>query len=146
MLMMQETSHNNEFHRIVIICFVARTILCAEKKEYQQTRLDSADEILAIEFNTDNFDRRMTIGRYIGHLAHAVWTEEEGFNGKRPFGDSGWSYDLTDAVEKYMKAHYPANRTSASELIAEAIRERFMDAFGEERAIDPSENDESESD
>jgi hypothetical protein len=35
-----------------------------------------------------------TVGGYLVALVHAVWNEEEGFSGKRPFGNSGWQQDL----------------------------------------------------
>lgn len=35
-----------------------------------------------------------TIRDYLIRLLSDVWKEEEGFDGKRPFGNSGWTYDL----------------------------------------------------
>ena len=35
-----------------------------------------------------------TIRDYLFLLLRAVWHEQEGFSGKRPFGDSGWEYDM----------------------------------------------------
>lgn len=35
-----------------------------------------------------------TIGRYFIELLYALWDREEGFSGKRPFGSSGWQYDI----------------------------------------------------
>lgn len=35
-----------------------------------------------------------TIGDYLIKLLAKVWEENECFNGKRPFGNSGWDYDL----------------------------------------------------
>lgn len=35
-----------------------------------------------------------TIRDYLIRLLSLVWEEGEGFNGKRPFGNSGWEYDL----------------------------------------------------
>ena len=32
---------------------------------------------------------------YLNNLFQALWREGEGFNGKRPFRNSGWSLDLT---------------------------------------------------
>lgn len=39
-----------------------------------------------------------TIRGYLAALAAAVWDENEGFSGKRPFGNSGWSTDLEAAL------------------------------------------------
>jgi hypothetical protein len=35
-----------------------------------------------------------TVREYLIELLAAVWREDEGFSGKRPFGNSGWKYDL----------------------------------------------------
>jgi len=35
-----------------------------------------------------------TIGGYLIRLLADLWKEGEGFSGKRPFGNSGWEYDL----------------------------------------------------
>ncbi len=39
-------------------------------------------------------DKRITIGEYLKQLLITLWTEEEGFSGKRPFGNSGWKCDI----------------------------------------------------
>lgn len=35
-----------------------------------------------------------TIRGYLTALLAELWCEEQGFSGKRPFGNSGWQYDL----------------------------------------------------
>ncbi len=35
-----------------------------------------------------------TIAGYLKELLLALWADGEGFSGKRPFGNSGWEYDL----------------------------------------------------
>lgn len=35
-----------------------------------------------------------TIRGYLVALLATLWREEEGFSGKRPFGNSGWPWDL----------------------------------------------------
>lgn len=39
-----------------------------------------------------------TIGAYLIRLGHECWLEGEGFDGKRPFGNSGWEYDVLEAL------------------------------------------------
>lgn len=39
-----------------------------------------------------------TIKGYLKALLKALWAEGEGFSGKRPFGNSGWEYDLYRAL------------------------------------------------
>lgn len=43
-----------------------------------------------------------TIAEYLQELMVKLWIEREGFSGKRPWGDSGWQYDIYVAL---VKAH-----------------------------------------
>ena len=42
----------------------------------------------------DNDARAATIREYLKALLRQLWDEKEGFSGKRPFGNSGWDFDL----------------------------------------------------
>jgi hypothetical protein len=33
-----------------------------------------------------------SLRQYFKNLVYVLWQEEEGFSGKRPFGNSGWQY------------------------------------------------------
>lgn len=71
-----------------------------------------------------------TIRGYLVALLTALWMKQEGFSGKRPFGNSGWFYDLYIPLIKagvctgslddagYI---YEVNDKQADELIALAI-------------------------
>jgi hypothetical protein len=39
-----------------------------------------------------------TIGDYLKILLLTLWDEEAGFSGKRPFGNSGWQYEIYTAL------------------------------------------------
>lgn len=39
-----------------------------------------------------------TIRDYFKALLTTLWSEEEGFSGKRPFGNSGWTWDVYRAL------------------------------------------------
>lgn len=54
-------------------------------------------EILDLPMEDNDADAK-TIGDYFHHVAFQVWVQGEGFDGKRPFGNSGWRR----AVEKAM--------------------------------------------
>jgi hypothetical protein len=41
-----------------------------------------------------------TIRAYLQALLVTLWQEGESFSGKRPFGNSGWEYDLYKALIK----------------------------------------------
>jgi len=55
--------------------------------------------ILDIEMS-DNDAGASTIREYLKALLTTLWNEGEGFSGKRPFGNSGWEYDLYKALIK----------------------------------------------
>lgn len=42
----------------------------------------------------------ITVRQYFSTLLQMVWQEEEMFNGKRPFGNSGWGNEVFDALIK----------------------------------------------
>lgn len=41
-----------------------------------------------------------TVRGYLKALLRELWREGEGFSGKRPFGNSGWEYELYNALVK----------------------------------------------
>jgi len=42
----------------------------------------------------DNDAGAATVADYLRKLLAELWKDGEGFSGKRPFGNSGWEYDL----------------------------------------------------
>jgi hypothetical protein len=42
-----------------------------------------------------------TVREYLEKLLATLWSEEEGFSGKRPLGDSGWQGFIEHALVKY---------------------------------------------
>ena len=55
------------------------------------------NEILALPMDENDADAE-TIGDYLVKLLLTLWLEGEGFNGKRPFGNSGWQLELYHAL------------------------------------------------
>lgn len=74
-----------------------------------------------------------TIRDYLKELLVMVWEKDESFSGKRPFGNSGWKYDIyrTLATHKLIEAEIDedgdvidiqrSEYTKADQLISEAI-------------------------
>ncbi len=50
-------------------------------------------QILDLPMGENDADAR-TIREYLRALLKELWTDGEGFSGKRPFGNSGWERDL----------------------------------------------------
>ena len=51
-------------------------------------------EIVAIEFKPIDLNRTLTIKEYLIELLRTLWQQGEAFSSKRPFGNSGWKYEL----------------------------------------------------
>lgn len=68
----------------------------------------------------DNDAEAATVRDYLKALLTRIWEEGEGFSSKRPFGNSGWEYDLTSAIED---AGLAATREEAQALVFEAIEQ-----------------------
>jgi len=87
-------------------------------------------EILATPMEGNDADAS-TIREYLVALLATLWAEGEGFSGKRPFGNSGWHWDLYEALVKagqlpgtfdddgYLE---DVDKTKADELIRRAIK------------------------
>ena len=51
-------------------------------------------EILDLEMDGENDAGATSIREYLKALLEELFRKGEGFSGKRPFGNSGWEYDL----------------------------------------------------
>jgi len=56
--------------------------------------------LLDVTFQCDDLNREISIREYLGELLSTMWAEGEGFSSKRPFGNSGWEFDLYRALVK----------------------------------------------
>ncbi len=87
------------------------------------------EDILNLEMGQNDAEAP-TIREYLRSLLCRLWNEGERFSGKRPFGNSGWEYDLYGALIKgkavegtldedgYVET---VDKRAASDLIIEAI-------------------------
>ena len=48
----------------------------------------------SLEFYCNDLDKNISIHDYLIELLKTLWEEQDEFSGKRPFGNSGWDYDL----------------------------------------------------
>lgn len=56
-------------------------------------------QILKLPMEPNDADAE-TVGDYLATLLATVWIEGEGFSGKRPFGNSGWHYEIYSTLAK----------------------------------------------
>ncbi|MEV4575923.1 hypothetical protein AB0K16_22025 [Nonomuraea jabiensis] len=57
----------------------------------------TGEMVLAVKMQPNDADAE-TIRDYLVSLVEVVWNEKEGFSGKRPFGNSGWDWDLYETL------------------------------------------------
>jgi len=55
-------------------------------------------EIVELKFFSNDLDMELTIREYLRILLRTLWDEEDGFSGKRPFGNSCWQHELYDPL------------------------------------------------
>lgn len=58
---------------------------------------------LELRFDSDAGEQ-ITVRDYLRELLQTLWTKQEGFSGKRPFGNSGWVWELYEPLirEKFV--------------------------------------------
>lgn len=90
-------------------------------------------KILDLEMVENDIEAK-TIRDYLKQLLSVVWEEEESFSGKRPFGNSGWKYEIYHTLAQhkviegtidedgYIEEVARSERDKADQLIAEAIK------------------------
>jgi len=68
-------------------------------KEQGGKSVDESVRVLNLPMQ-DNESGAKTIRGYLKALLRGLWEDGEGFSGKRPFGNSGWEYDIYRALVK----------------------------------------------
>jgi hypothetical protein len=71
-----------------------------KEKAMNQKTFDEAvlKNALNVSLYSDDLKKMVTVRNYLKELLLTLWKEKEGFSGKRPFGNSGWHYDLYGAL------------------------------------------------
>src|SRR5258708_35157906 len=59
------------------------------KKKFTEKQVLEAAQVVV-----EGPNGKVTVVEYLKALLTELWREEEGFSGKRPFGDSGWTYGV----------------------------------------------------
>lgn len=89
---------------------------------------------------TDNDANAKNVGEYLHSLLFTLWEEGEGFSGKRPFGNSGWEFDLYTALVNggFVEGNVEddgnienVDMKAANKLIFDCIAYIFKDYVGE---------------
>ena len=63
------------------------------------TTEEQARKLLDLEL-PDNDANALTVRQYLTNLVSEVWKWDEGFSGKRPFGNSDWKWDIYGPMVK----------------------------------------------
>ena len=95
--------------------------------------MKNISDALNIKFYSDAGDS-LTIREYFKELLETLWVEGEGFSGKRPFGNSGWEYDLYTPLVKngFIEGSFDRdgyldsfNKEDAEKFVLSLIKECF---------------------
>ncbi len=95
----------------------------------EQITNEALDEILNLE--GEILDLKTTIRDALFLLLETLWKQGEGFNGKRPLGNSGWDYDFYKPLIQHGYVHgsldddgfvKSVNETMAFLIIKKAIQ------------------------
>lgn len=78
------------------------------------------EDALGLRFDSDAGDNG-TIRQYLYALLSTLWEEEEGFSGKRPFGNSGWAYDM---YKPLIKAEYMDGKLDSNGYIEKCDKKK----------------------
>lgn len=65
---------------------------------FTEDELAAAAQVLALPLPPGNDAGAENVREYLLALLSALWREDESFSGKRPFGNSGWQYDIYAAL------------------------------------------------
>ena len=60
----------------------------------KQKEIYENKKVLDLKVDNSDFNKDLTIRGYLHLLLTVMWDQKVGFSGKRPFGNSGWEYDL----------------------------------------------------
>lgn len=91
-----------------------------------------AQRVLELPLSAGNDAGVDTVREYLVELLSLLWEQQDGFDGKRPFGNSGWDFDLigplveAGLVSGYMdddRYLYDVDEPAGRALIAAAIRQ-----------------------
>ena len=58
-------------------------------------------DVLDLEFFSHDLDKTLSFRQYFYELLTTLWEEEEGFSGKRPFGNSCWQFEVYAGFVKH---------------------------------------------
>jgi hypothetical protein len=74
----------------------------------------------------DNDAGAETVKDYLLALLEAIWVEGEGFDGKRPFGNSSWEYDVYEALGRAGLVRIEYDRDGDIEDVDDEIADRLI--------------------
>lgn len=81
---------------------------------------------------TDDSGGAKTLREYLVALLLTLWDEEDGFSGKRPFGNSGWKYPIYETmIEECVVAGTLDEYGDVVEIDSDAADELIMKAIKE---------------
>lgn len=69
--------------------------------KYQKPNSMDPKDVLQFKMEFNHTSEQITILEFLKRLMLELWSEEDGFDGKRPFGNSGWTWSVYTALVKH---------------------------------------------
>lgn len=84
------------------------------------------EKALDVKFKCEDLNKILTVREYLKELLITLWSEEHMFSGKRPFGNSGWRFDVYFAL---INAGYIPGTIDEEENMVEEVDFELADKF-----------------
>ena len=81
---------------------------------------------LDLEIYSDDLNQTLTLREYFKKLLITLWEEEESFSGKRPFGNSGWQYDVYKSLILTGKIYGEIDEDGYISVLDEHLAKQFI--------------------
>lgn len=99
---------------------------------------DEIRAVLACPMKQPNDANAPTVRAYLVALMRELWREREGFDGKRPFCNSSWAYEIYDSLGLADLIHVVFDEDGYIESVDSPTADRLVSAAIESLGEDPS--------
>jgi hypothetical protein len=82
---------------------------------------EKMEEILNYRFEARDIEVNLSIKDFLKTILKKVWKEEQCFDGKRPFGNSGWQQEIYDILIENKVVDEKAEESEMCKIIVDLI-------------------------
>lgn len=78
-------------------------------------------DVLNLQFYSSELGKTVTVKEYFKAQLKALWTEQDGFSGKRPLGDSDWGSVFMDIFLYHKLIDGPEDYDAHDRIVAKCL-------------------------